>query len=84
MQTVKLLVTDSQTHELVPQQTILLTERELAVLKRAAVGQKDRVMAKALYLSPRTIRNCLDTLYHKFGVDNRIQLVVKAAKLGII
>jgi len=61
-----------------------LTDRELALLTYLADGQTDKIIAQMLHISPRTVRYGIQTLCTKFEVENRMQLVVKVVRLGLI
>lgn len=59
-----------------------LTERELGVLRRAAQGLTNKVIAAELGLSDRTVQGHLANIYGKLGVTTRTEAVTKALKLG--
>jgi len=50
-----------------------LTDRERAVLRMAEEGRSNRDIAKALGLSPGTVRNYLSEAAQKLGAGNRIE-----------
>jgi len=50
-----------------------LTERERAILRMAEEGRSNRDIAKALGLSPGTVRNYLSEAAQKLGAGNRIE-----------
>jgi len=52
-----------------------LTMRELQVVRRAAQGKTNRVIAKDLGLSEHTIKNYLFRVFEKLGVSSRIELL---------
>ncbi len=52
-----------------------LTERELQVVRCAAKGKTNRVIAGELGLSEHTIKNYLFRAFEKLGVSNRVELL---------
>ncbi|WP_156754436.1 response regulator transcription factor [Actinokineospora pegani] len=61
-----------------------LTERELEVLRLAAVGTDAPDIAKALMLSSGTVRNYLTTIVGKLDARNRVDAIRIAADAGWI
>ncbi len=61
-----------------------LTPREREVLGLLAQGLSAKEVAKALHLSPETVRDYLDKIYEKLQARNRIEAVEKARYLGLI
>ncbi len=61
-----------------------LSERELAVLDRAAQGLTNRAIALRLRISHRTVQGHLRHIYEKLGVANRTEAVVKASQLNLL
>lgn len=59
-----------------------LTERELEVLRLAALGVPTREMARKLFLSEGTIRNRMSAAVRKTGSRNRLEAVRRAQELG--
>jgi two-component system response regulator DesR len=57
-----------------------LTERELDVLRLAADGLSAAEIARALFLSPGTVRNYLSTTSRKLGVRTRVEAVRTAVE----
>ncbi|KAA5533951.1 response regulator transcription factor [Paenimyroides baculatum] len=60
------ILNDTET-EIIPEETINFTERELEVIKFTAEGFKAREIAEALYISPKTVNN------HKQNIQNKYQ-----------
>ncbi|MCX7601768.1 MAG: LuxR C-terminal-related transcriptional regulator, partial [Meiothermus sp.] len=60
-----------------------LSERERAVLRRAALGQTSEIAA-ALGLSEGTVRNYLSEAIGKLGAANRIEAARIAREKGFI
>ena len=61
----------------------MLTAQELRIARHAAGGMRDREIAAALYLSPRTVESHLQSAYRKLDVSNRTQLTGVLAADGI-
>ncbi len=55
--------------------TLPLTGRELQVVRCAAKGKTNRVIASELGLSEHTIKNYLFRAFEKLGVSNRVELL---------
>lgn len=53
-----------------------LSAREAEVLDAAAQGMSNPEIAAAQFLSPRTVKNYLNSAYSKLGVHNRAEAVV--------
>ena len=60
----------------------LLTERETAVLKMAAMGMSNNDIAEELHLSVRTIESHLGSIFNKLGVGSRTEAVIQAMRKG--
>jgi len=58
-----------------------LTAREQEVLEQLTNGKGNKEIARALNLSPDTVKTHLSNLYRKMGVKNRTQAVAKLAGL---
>ena len=61
-----------------------LTPRECEILARLASGESVKEMARALGISPNTVKTHLARLYEKLEAPKRIQAVEKARFLGLI
>lgn len=68
----------------VPTRAPALSEREMDVLRRAALGESNKMIADKLHLSSRTVQVHLSSIFSKFGVASRTEAVLHALKLGII
>jgi DNA-binding NarL/FixJ family response regulator len=60
-----------------------LTGRELEVLNLIAAGRSNPDIAKSLYLSEKTIRNHVSSIFTKIDVLNRSEAIVKAREAGL-
>jgi HD-GYP domain-containing protein (c-di-GMP phosphodiesterase class II) len=61
-----------------------LTEREAEVLRLLARGQNNPQIAKALFISRKTVEHHLEHIYNKIGVTCRTSAVVYAVQHGIV
>jgi DNA-binding NarL/FixJ family response regulator len=61
-----------------------LSPRELEVLALIAEGHENREIARLLFISPHTVKHHVHTICEKFGVENRVQAAVRAARAGVI
>jgi DNA-binding CsgD family transcriptional regulator len=68
-----------KTRQVQPRRTDVLSAQELRVAQHAAGGMRDREIAAALYLSPRTVEFHLQQAYRKLDVSNRTQLAAVLA-----
>ena len=62
----------------------LLTPREEEVLKLIADGAATPEVAAALYISTKTVRHHLSSIYEKLESRDRTQAVIRAVRMGII
>lgn len=60
-----------------------LTDREREVLEALARGSSNAQMARDMYLSEKTIRNLVSTVYSKLGVHDRAQAIITARDAGL-
>ena len=62
----------------------MLTKTEVKVLDMLGSGLSNKELAIELNCSVKTIKNHLNSAFHKLGVTSRTEAFVKAIKLGII
>jgi DNA-binding NarL/FixJ family response regulator len=60
-----------------------LTEREHEILTLIAEGYTNTAIASRLYLSPKTVRNYVSSIFTKLEVANRPQAIVRAREAGL-
>ncbi len=60
-----------------------LTPREYDVLRLLVAGGRDREIAEALRISPRTVQTHVASLFAKFGVNSRVELTATAVRRGL-
>lgn len=61
-----------------------LTNREFEVLDLIGNGLKNKQIAERLLISEPTVRCHLSSIYGKLGVDDRLNLVIKAYQRGLL
>lgn len=61
-----------------------LTERELEVLRLLAAGLSNQDIADRLVITLGTVKSHINNIYGKLGVNNRVQAIVEAKKLGLL
>jgi len=54
-----------------------LTPRETEVLKRIATGQENREIAAALSIEEKTVKNHINSIYSKLGVNSRKEAIAR-------
>jgi DNA-binding NarL/FixJ family response regulator len=61
-----------------------LNERETQILKLMTHGLNNGEIARRMHLSEGTVRNYASAIFSKLGVEDRVQAVVLAIKLGLV
>ena len=61
-----------------------LTARECEALEQLAVGHSNKEIARALGISPNTVKTHVARLYDKLEVQRRTQAIDKARRLSLI
>ena len=59
-----------------------LTERERGVLEMLAAGKSNDVIARELFVSNKTVRNSVSSIYTKLHAAGRAEAIVKAREAG--
>ena len=67
-----------------PAASAQLSKREVEILTMIADGKQNADIAKALVISPYTVRNHISNVLHKLQVENRTQAASYAARHGIV
>lgn len=62
----------------------VLTERQLAVLQRAAQGQSNREIGAALGVSERTVKDHMTLIFQRLDAGTRAEAVARAAASGLL
>lgn len=66
-----------------PQLVDILTRKELAVLRLVTRGLSNKEIAAEMGIAPPTVGTHMSNIFHKAGVDNRVQLSLLALKQGL-
>ena len=61
-----------------------LTERELEVVTLLAQGMSNAEIAAAMFVSEATVKSHLGRITAKWGVRDRIQVLIRATQLGLV
>jgi DNA-binding CsgD family transcriptional regulator len=61
-----------------------LTQRECEILERLASGGSNKELARALGISPNTVKTHVARVYEKLEVQKRVQAIEKARDLSLI
>jgi DNA-binding NarL/FixJ family response regulator len=60
-----------------------LTARELEIVRLIGEGLKNDAIGKRLFISEKTVRNHLTTIFEKVGVEDRLHLALYAYRRGL-
>ncbi|MDQ3210684.1 MAG: response regulator transcription factor [Actinomycetota bacterium] len=60
-----------------------LTQRENDILAQLAEGRSNREIAQSLFLSEKTVKAHLASVFRKLGVTNRTQAAMMAVQMGV-
>lgn len=61
-----------------------LTERELSIVEFLAQGMSNAEIANELHLSQATIKTQLSRIFGKWGVRDRVQVLIHAVKANLV
>jgi two-component system, NarL family, response regulator LiaR len=61
-----------------------LTVREREVLRHVALGQSNKEIGEALFISEETVKSHVGNVLAKLQVENRAQAIVQALKRGLV
>jgi len=67
-----------------PEEERLITKREEEVLQHIADGCSTPEVAARLYISQKTVKNHLASIYQKLDARDRTQAVLQAVRMGIV
>jgi len=60
-----------------------LSRRELEVIQLVVQGYKNRDIAQKLFISEKTVKNHLSAIFHKLGVNDRLEMTLYIFEKGI-
>ena len=63
---------------------LFLSERQVAVLKQLALGLSNKQIAHILGVAEPTIKMHISALLRALGVQNRVQILIKAKEKGFV
>lgn len=63
---------------------LFLSPRQVAVLNQLAQGLSNKQIAHALGVAEPTIKMHISAMLRSLGVQNRVQILIKAKKLGFV
>jgi DNA-binding NarL/FixJ family response regulator len=75
---------DSQPSASGPADAVLLTPRELEVLRLVRQGVTNTGISRRLMISPKTVKNHVAAIFRKLGCTNRTQAAFLAEALGLM
>ena len=61
-----------------------LSAREMEVLRLVAAGLSDREIAGQLFITERTVRYHITSIFAKLGAENRAQAVALAGRMSLL
>jgi DNA-binding NarL/FixJ family response regulator len=61
-----------------------LTRKEIEIINLIAKGESNREIGKNIFMSEKTVKNHVHTIFEKLGAKNRTQAIVEAVHRGII
>lgn len=67
-----------------PSEKFSLTEKEKKILKELVKGKTNEEIAQFLFIGQRSLEYSLTNLFHKLGVQTRIEAVVKVKEMRLI
>lgn len=62
----------------------LLTSRELEIIKFLAMGMSNKDISDTLYISEKTVKNHVSSVFRKLGINDRTSAAMYAVKKGLI
>ena len=63
---------------------LFLSPRQVAVLQELAKGLSNKQIANVLNIAEPTVKMHISALLRVFGVQNRVQILIKATQKGFI
>ena len=61
----------------------VLSRRELEVIQLVVQGYKNKDIAQELFISEKTVKNHLSAVFHKLGVNDRLEMTLYVFEKGI-
>ena len=63
---------------------LFLSPRQVAVLRELAKGLSNKQIANILHIAEPTVKMHISSLLRAFGVQNRVQILIKANQKGFV
>ena len=63
---------------------LFLSPRQVAVLRELAKGFSNKQIANILNIAEPTVKMHISALLRAFGVQNRVQILIKASQKGFV
>jgi DNA-binding CsgD family transcriptional regulator len=63
---------------------VSLSERELEVIRLVAEGHSSQEIAESLFITERTVRFHINSIFNKLGANSRAQAVAIVSRLGML
>ncbi|HYC00963.1 MAG TPA: response regulator transcription factor [Candidatus Limnocylindrales bacterium] len=67
-----------------PDQTSVLTQRELEIVRCVAGGMRNAEVARALFITEQTVKSHLNNVFQKLAIRDRVELTLFAVRTGIV
>ncbi|TEB10602.1 Transcriptional regulatory protein LiaR [Pelotomaculum sp. FP] len=61
-----------------------LTPREIEIVKNIANGDRNKDIARKLYISEKTVRNHITDIHYKLSLENRVQVAAYAFRNRLV
>ncbi len=71
-------------HDYALENGLFLSPRQVAVLQELAKGFSNKQIANVLHIAEPTVKMHISALLRAFGVQNRVQILIKATQKGFI
>jgi two-component system nitrate/nitrite response regulator NarL len=71
-------------HDYALENGLFLSPRQVAVLQELAKGFSNKQIANILHIAEPTVKMHISALLRAFGVQNRVQILIKATQKGFI
>jgi two-component system NarL family response regulator len=68
----------------IPKETFGLSRREMDILTYVTRGSSNRDIGKSLFISEKTVKNHLSSIFRKLEVEDRTQAALKAIKHNLV
>jgi DNA-binding NarL/FixJ family response regulator len=82
------LIESAQDGEVQPSDELVggqqLSEREKEIVTHLALGRSNSEIARAIHVSESTVKTHLSNIMTKWEVNNRVQILIRAARSGLV